>query len=201
MAFIATRRPLLYKPPVVASGLLDGSESDGTNILGTDPVNMASWLDIQISITANNTTSPDGNVTAEKIVDLASTTRHVVYTSGLSITANKTRTISVYAKIDTRRYLQIRQDGSDAFFDLQDGAVTDTNLSGSSSSPVTSIQAAANGFYKCTFQFFHTAGTDGFLNFGMSDVPDNSGTLVSGSPSYLGNGSGFWLWRPKCVVT
>lgn len=191
------------RPVLISSGLLTGAESDGTNALGTDPLDMASgWSNTNTTTTANDTTSPDGNVTAEFINESAVTNRHNVFKSSVSVTTNKTRTISIYAKMNGRRYLQIIQDNTSAIFDLQAGAVTDTTASGTASALTTSIQAAVNGFYKCTFQFFDTASSAGFLNYALSDVQDDSGTLISGSPSYLGVvGVGIWMWRPKLVVT
>jgi hypothetical protein len=95
--------------------------------------------------------------------------------------------------------LQINADSVDAFFDLQVGAVTDTNNgSGTASAVSSSIQAAVNGFYKCTLQFFDTAVGPSFFVLALSNAADNSGSLLFGSPNYTGDGSsGIWMWRPK----
>jgi hypothetical protein len=138
-----------------------------------------------------------------RVTESGGTGRHGIY-QVVAIT-DAVHTASVYAKYNDRRYLAIfvTNDGGTSseaigYFDLQTGAVTDTDQSGSPQSVATSIATGANGFYKCTVQFrLHSSVTSCYLILAMSDVATYGSPLDSGNPSYAAAGSYVWAWRPK----
>lgn len=194
------------------SALLDGSEADGTNLLTGGQVDFTSqWTTINATLTANNQVASDGNTTAARFLEAATSDRHGVYILP-TITANTTYSFSVYAKQNTRRYLQIYIVGAGAagavaaYFDLQSGAVTDSGVitAGTGTSIGTpTIAAAVNGYYKCTIPTFKINNTDtgAYVQLMGSTTSTQAGSsITSGNPSYAGSTSaGLDLWRPKLV--
>jgi hypothetical protein len=142
-----------------------------------------SWLKPRSSISADAATSPDGAVTADKLVeDSTASNTHYMFRdiSGLSTT---TYTYSLYAKAAERTQVSIRADqGTPTFsiFNLSTGTVV-TQATGHTASIVN----AGNGWYRCIVSLAITAGT-GKLGQGLA---------VNGSTSYTGDGtSGAYMW-------
>lgn len=190
--------------------LLDGSESDGTSKLDAPTTAMTSnWNALNGTFTNTAGTAPDGSGNASKLLETAVTDRHIIYNIGFAITAGATVTYSIYAKMITRRYLQMTVGPGGAaaiyaYFDLQAGAVTNSGTispDGTTVVSATNCQAAVNGFYKCTLTGKVDAGTTSpYLTLALSDVATYGAPLSADSPSYLGvitNGALFW--RPKVV--
>lgn len=188
--------------------LLDGSESDGTNKLDAPTSAFsANWNTVDATFTDDIDTAPDGTTTGARLLEAATTNRHILYNVGYTITAGGVVTYSVYAKMIARRYLQISVANSSrliVYYDLQAGIVTDTKLvapDGSTAISATSCQAAVNGYYKCSLTgILDASTTQPYFQFGLSDVPTYGAPLAADSPSYLGNvANGAALWRPKVV--
>lgn len=189
--------------------LLDGSESDGTNLI-TDAGQLdfsGSWGALNATLTPNNALAPNGATAAARILEDSATGRHGAYLYFYGITVGGTQTYSFYAKAITRQYLQIIIGGSGnakiyAYYDLLGGTVTNSGTESPDGSTVvsgTSCAAAQNGFYKCTLTGIVDAGSVAVFFQGMaSDVSTYGSPLDSGSPSFAGNTSnGVYLWRPK----
>lgn len=193
---------------ISSGGSLTGSESDGTQLLPTntgagDKGFTSDWNALVTSITTASTTAPDGTTSAALITDTTGDTRHIIYYYlGGGLTANTNFTISVYAKQNTRRYLQIliasgvANDKFYGYYDLQAGTVTSTGSIGSGVYGSSSIAAGANGFYKCILTG-KTPDTGAIVHFALSDVSTYGSPLASDSPSFADSGSSFYLWRPK----
>lgn len=192
-------------------GLLDGSESDGTNLFtGGDLAFTSGWGALDVTKTANNATDPAGGSAAATVRESATTTRHGLYIQR-AITAGAAYNWSIYAKSVTRQYMQLflaSSGGSTriyAYFDLINGTVTDYGILSSSGSSMgtPTIQAAVNGFYKCTMPSVVIDGTDAnpYYQPMCSDNATYGGSLALNSPSFLGvAGNGLNLWRPKVAA-
>lgn len=189
--------------------LLDGSESDGANLLLSGPAALTSgWNTLDATLTSNNAVAPNGATEAARILEQATTNRHGIYHQP-SISAGDTRTYSAYAKSITRRYVQLLVAANSgtgtiyAYFDLLTGAVTASGIgvnSGTTTIGTPTIEAAVNGFWKCTVPGVRLNGTAAlpFFQLMASDVGIHGAPLVSDSPSYAGNTSnGLHVWRPK----
>ena len=196
------------------SALLDGSESDGTNILlGGTAALTSDWNTLDGTLTANNAVAPNGATEAARFLESATTERHGIYALP-AITPGDTHTVSVYAKPINRQYIQIFficVDGAaskvSVYFDLVNGTVTDSDIVANDSGIVSygtpTIQKAYNGFYKCTIPnvVLNNTGSTAYLQLMSSDVGTYGSPLSYDSPSYAGNTSnGTYWWRPKLVV-
>ena len=191
-------------------GGLDGSESDGTNILFTGEANFTSgWSNLNGSLTANTAAGADGTTTAAYFLENTNNSRHGVYATP-TIGGGNTRTYSIYAKSITRQYLQViiaNNAGTSAkiyaYFDLSGGTVTDSAIlvnSGVTTLGTCTIEAGANGYWKCTLPGVKVNNTDNtpYWQLMCSDVATYGAPLSSDSPSFTGNTSnGLRLWRPK----
>jgi hypothetical protein len=185
-----------YDPVTLAArGLL--VEEQRTNLLTySEQFDNAAWLKLKSSVTANNATSPDGALNADKLVENTDNDNHTIYQSGSTTT---TATVSVYAKAAERSNLIIRQYSADnevvsANFDLSAGTVSKSLNQGTTfTSPSYSITAVGNGWYRCTVTATRSSGTT-IPAFDLSNT--NNPTFRSGGDcAYAGNGtSGLYLW-------
>jgi hypothetical protein len=129
-------------------------EKQSTNLaLYSEQFDNAAWVTFRSSISANNTTSPDGTQNADKIIQQASTTDSGGIYQNLSLSNSTVYTYSVYLKAAGYNFGLVRVDGGQyAWFDLSNGVVGSITGSGSSS-----IQNMGNGWYRCIFTFTTTS--------------------------------------------
>lgn len=158
-------------------------------ILQSQTFDNASWTKTAISVTANVTAAPDGTVTAEKIIESATTANHGIY-QNITVVANVPHTFSIYAKAVERSWLLINAYTTNSalvYFDLTNGTV------GSVASGVTaSIQSVGNGWYRCFVT--RTPTTTVF----EPNVQTSTGNGIS---SYAGDGtSGLFVWGAQLSV-
>jgi hypothetical protein len=164
-------------------------EPQRTNLaLRSDDFGNGYWGKFNTTITANNTTAPDGTTTADKFVETAANNFHSMdstFTSGTGIYST-----SVYAKVGERRYLRLNITeitpavDHTALFDLQTGTLL------SSGTGVTAkIISVGNGWYRISV-------TSPALVGGQVRMALLMQTTTSSTPqSYTGDGtSGIYLW-------
>ena len=140
------------------------------------------------SISADATTSPDGNTTADKLVEGTGTaTQHyVASTNQVSVTSGSTYTLSVFAKAAERSWIRFYSDAAlpfgGAYFDIGNGAVGTV-----SSGNTASIEDYGGGWYRCIITA--TATSTGAAYFAVRLATAN------GVQTYDGDGSsGAYLW-------
>tara|TARA_R110001632_G_scaffold34479_1_gene87794 strand:- start:1151 stop:2401 length:1251 start_codon:yes stop_codon:yes gene_type:complete len=145
---------------------------------------------INIDVTLNSATSPDGVVNATFINENNSNAQHFVGQS-LSITNGQDISISVYAKKNQRDVLQISPSGNYlstsgyANYDLSNGLVT-----ASGGGVTAEIEGLTNGWFRCVAKFTANNTASGTAAFFLQ----NSTTASRGS-SYDGDGtSGIYVW-------
>ena len=160
----------------VSKGLL--VEEQRTNsVQWSEDFSNATWSKLRTSISANAFASPDGNTTADKLVeDSSASNTHLVLTVS-SITAS---VFSIYAKAAERSWIALQKSntGNFCYFNLSSGTV------GSASGATGSINSVGNGWYRCTI-----AVTSG------SSVWDIFLATGDNGASYTGNGtSGLYIW-------
>ena len=156
------------------------------------------WETVRTTVTADTTAAPDGTTTADTIAENTETGNHGIKQDILPNLEDDTDyTFSAWAKQNGRRYLNMSlplkgAGWAEAIFDLQDGVVQFTDGNTISAS----IEAAANGFYRCTMKANIGSGATGGREFGLNllDGP----TL--GDASYTGDGSsGFFYWGAQVI--
>jgi hypothetical protein len=184
---VATNVPRLNYP------LIDGVVQDCPALLlepsrtndmqRTEEFSNSYWTKYNSSVTANQVVSPDGAVTADRLIENTVNTQHETGRS-FSFTSGTTYAVSVFAKTNGRN-LMIRAGNTatwqaNATFNLEIGEVQSVSLGSAY------IENYGNGWYRCTVVGQAAASSSTNINF----------RLVKGTIStYAGdNSSGVYLW-------
>jgi hypothetical protein len=152
------------------------------------------WSKTASTVTANTTTAPDGSITADSLIEAATTDFHSTFRGGLTLNA-AAYTFSCFAKPNGRNEITLvllsGADSATATFNVNTGAIAiAAATSGTFSSGSASITAAANGFYRVTLTA--TAPATGAATAAIE--------LYNGARSYAGNGtSGIFIWGAQLV--
>lgn len=140
------------------------------------------WVKARLTVTGNQAVSPDGTVTADKLIENTDNNSHLLYQTS-SVSAQD-YTSSIFLKQNGRKKIRLRFDNAStlryAEFNLENGIVD------SSSNATASIENYGNGWYRCIIKVTATATT--FYN--VVQLLSDSGDL-----SYQGDGaSGVYMW-------
>lgn len=140
------------------------------------------WVKARLTVTGNQAVSPDGTVTADKLIENTDNNSHLLYQTS-SVSAQD-YTSSIFLKQNGRKKIRLRFDNAStlryAEFNLENGIVD------SSSNATASIENYGNGWYRCIIKVTATATT--FYN--TVQLLSDSGDL-----SYQGDGaSGVYMW-------
>lgn len=193
----AVDEPRLDHDPATGAALgLLIEESRTNEFLRSEQFDDAAWTKDGATIAADAATAPDGAMTAEKLVEDASSGMHRLYQS---VAGDQTRpwTISVFAKAAERSALKLKINftGSSttsltATFDLATETVSGLSAGAGTSGPSASIVAMGNGWYRCSAWCSQGAAVQAGSVIGFAYLSD--GTT---SDSYAGDGSsGLHLW-------
>lgn len=176
-------------PRITNKGLL--VEDARTNLLlQSQTLATAPWVPFQSSVTADATAAPDGTTTADKLVEDTTAASTHFHQQIVTLTAS-VQTFSIYAKAAERTQTSIFVPTTafadaafrTASFDLT-GAGSTFSVAGAGAT--ASIEALANGWYRCVLNVPATLAVAANIQYGM---------LVANSPTYTGNGtSGLFLW-------
>ena len=172
-----------YDPVTLAAkGLL--IEEQRTNLFQySEYFDDVAWSKGGATISADSTSSPNGNNNADRLVEDTSTGDHRTFQIA-SFTSGTAYTFSVYAKASGRNLLQLANTMAGGFastFDLTAGTVTNT------ATGTATITNAGNGWYRCSVS--NTSGVTGSSNNQIRLVDTGTNT------SYTGNGtSGIFLF-------
>lgn len=167
-------------------------ESAATNLLlYSEQFDNAAWSKSNTTITANSLAAPDGNVTADKIVENSASGSHNIY-QVQAVSASTAYVLSVHVKAAERSNIMLQcTDGTtwfNAFFDVNAGTIT------SQSSVTATIKKQNNGFYRCSIAF----------TTGASATSVNSYLYLStgaGVSNYTGDGaSGVYVWGAQLAA-
>lgn len=160
-------------------------EPQRTNLfLRSEEFNNATWTPLLATVTANNTTAPSGNLTADKFVATATTGVHILLQTPTGSVSGTTYTASVFVKAaGLSRITLLNNQGGGGIVDYNLTTNTFTLVSGVSAS----IQNYGNGWYRCVMTF--TANSTGTFNLQVR-LADSSGNTT-----FTGNGvDGVSLW-------
>ena len=167
----------------------------------SEQYNQASAWTIQAAtINANQTTAPDGTLTADKLIENVTTTNKEI-SQYISATAGTTYTYSTFVKAAGRNNFRFGFStnsfgvGTNALFNLTTGTVYQTTGGVSSAS----ITDAGNGWYRCVATITPTVSTIAGQNNLICYITLLDGTYSSG---YLGDGtSGLYLWGSQLEIS
>ena len=160
-------------------------ESSRTNYVPRSEDINTGWSKGNVSITNNDTISPDGSQNAAKITEDTNTTQHVVYdTLTGSVSPSTTCYFSCFIKKGTKRYIQLREGFSNTQVNIDTNTFT---LADSNNLTDYEIENYGNGWYKISFKF--TANSSGDIQFACYLLNDSQNT------SYTGDGTSYvYLW-------
>ena len=183
-----------YDPVTLApKGLL--VEEQRTNLaLYSEQFDNGYWTKSNATVTANATTSPDGTVDADALIEDTANNVHAV-SSGPTISASTTYTATVYAKRGAGVrdvFIQFNLSGGTAgagfaWFNLGNGTASAvTTLSGTFVGVSAKTTPTGNGWYRCEMVFTSNAGNTG----GAFYV-----SVYNANRSYTGDGtSGIFIY-------
>jgi hypothetical protein len=152
-------------------------EPQRTNLVTfSENLDNAAWSKADATISANSTTSPDGFVNADKLVENTANAEHVVFRSVNGTDA----TFSFFAKAAGRNFVAVlSNNGAYSFFNIGNGTLG--TIAATSTATITPY---GNGWYRCTL--FNTHPTFG----AVINLASANGTTV-----YTGDGtSGAFIW-------
>ena len=165
-------------------------EPQRTNLaLQSESFDNSSWTKTRCTISANSVVSPDGNTTADTLVeDTTATSSHPV-SQGVTLTA-AAQTFSVYAKTANRSWISLSllsTTNASAFFNLSNGTVGTVG-----SAATASIVSVGNGWYRCVITATTAAGANTLGIYPASADATNV---------YTGNGTAsIYIWGAQCEV-
>ena len=170
-------------------------EEARTNLITYSEDFSTGWGFNRLSYSENQITSPDGNVTADKLIeDTTENATHRVQSTSITFTSGIPYTHSVFAKSGERSYLAVElhfQNSGNvwgasaprAWFDLATGTIGDEN------NCTATITNFGNGWYRCSIT--QTASSTGVNAPGYKLATGTTG----GDEVYTGDGtSGIYIW-------
>lgn len=168
-----------YDPvTLVCKGLLI-EESRANICLYSEQFNAASWGVVSASVSPNQTTAPDGTLTADKLISdngVAGSIRQ-----GITI-STVTYTSSIYAKAAEFSWFYLSRNGSGAYFNLGTGAVGTVTAG-----YTASITPVGNQWYRCSITW--TEATGGSQYAVRLYATNTNGSITNGDGT-----SGVYIW-------
>ena len=155
--------------------LLEPSRSN--SLTYSEELDNAVWTTLDnVSVSANVATSPDGTMSADKLVENTANAQHRIYRSFTGTGA----TFSFFAKAAGRSWVCVlSNNGSFSFFNIANGTLG--TIQAESTATITDY---GNGWYRCTLYNSH-------ISFGALIQL----TTANNVTSYLGDGtSGAFIW-------
>ena len=167
----------------VSKGLLLEEQRTNSQNWSEDFTN-AFWTKSSASISANSSTSPDGNLTADKLVENSSNAYHNFYDTGFLPSSGQSITLSIFVKSSGRQFVQFYPSGGlgsgYANFDIVNGILGSISGTGITAS----IQNAGNGWFRCSMTQSSCTAATAYFQFGI--IPFSNS--VQGA-AYLGDGN------------
>jgi hypothetical protein len=142
------------------------------------------FLKIRSTISNNQAISPDGTLTADKLIENNSLDTHLMWSQDISISVGDDITWSIFVKKGERNWIYLRDTAAGNFtswFDLENGVV------GTKTGTLQNkIEDYGNGWYRCSITYTSTSTTAKVRIY--TAVADNQ-------EPYQGDGtSGVYIW-------
>jgi hypothetical protein len=150
----ATDVPRFDHNPTTGESLGLLVEEQRTNLLlRSEEFDNASWSKVLATVSANQTTAPDGTSNADKLIGNATLDGHYVQQSISGATSGISYTSSVFAKAsELTRFELLHAVGSTLYvqgYDLSNGTLLTRVTAGTTAATGGFIQAVGNGWYRC----------------------------------------------------
>ena len=156
---VGSNNPRLNWSGECPSLLLEGTS---TNLqIRSEEFDNAAWTKTFITVTANDTISPDGTESADKL-QRTNTAASYIYDAITIGYGAKTYTNSIFVKKGEGSFLAIRARGSGAWVDLRFNFLTKQIISYTATSIFTAISSKVEEFDNGWFRIYFTYTTDGY---------------------------------------
>lgn len=167
-------------------------EPQRTNLVTySEQFDNAAWIKSNLTITANATTSPDGALAMDKIVEDGSNNSH--FSTQTSLTSSANLVLSIFVKdAGDGRFVTLGTNGGGIInayivFNPSTGLITQTGASAEN----VFVEEYNNGIYRVGFYYNNSA----LNNLGILTALSNVAVPNSRIPSYTGDGtSGIYVW-------
>jgi hypothetical protein len=137
-------------------------EGTSTNLqIRSEEFDIFTWTKTNITVTANDTISPDGTESADKL-QRTNTAASYIYDAISIGYGQKTYTNSIFVKKGEGSFLAIRARGSGAWVDLRFNFLTKQIISYTATSIFTAISSKVEEFNNGWFRIHFTYTTDGY---------------------------------------
>ena len=137
-------------------------EGTSTNLqIRSEEFDIFTWTKTNITVTANDTISPDGTESADKL-QRTNTAASYIYDAISIGYGQKTYTNSIFVKKGVGSFLAIRARGSGAWVDLRFNFLTKQIISYTATSIFTAISSKVEEFDNGWFRIYFTYTTDGY---------------------------------------
>lgn len=163
------------------------AEGQRTNLLlRSEEFDNAAWTKTDTTITADNTTSPDGTANADLLTTGVAGTQNVA--QNVTATADVSYSVSVFVKMGNTRWFNISfNNGANivrGFFDLQNGVVGSTTVGGTGASATIQMKGYPNGWYRCILNGIVGSGATTITILLRMATADGDPTPVNNSTRY-----------------
>lgn len=180
--------------PVTGESLGLLVEEQRTNLLTRSQEFDLMWGKMGSAVLTNILVSPDGTLSADKIIADTTSSSHRV-DGGVVLAQNSSYTFSCFAKAGEYGGLALNVAGASAAatYNLIAGTVTGAGGTVDAGSVSAAIQPVGNGWYRCIFSFtwLNASITSSSVRVCLA----NSATNTAGQPSFTGDGySGIYIW-------
>jgi hypothetical protein len=169
-------------------------DGNGENLLlQSQTFQGGSWTKNELSVSVDTTTSPDGTLTADKIIPSTTNAAHYIIQTFFKSTTSITYTFSAYVKASGYSYGAVAVVGdsilnqAQCLFDLVNETTSTTTVGTGFTSLSSSISNAGNGWYRISLTFISNTSNQvqPYVRVDQSSTVD----------TYAGDGtSGLFLW-------
>ena len=160
-------------------------EKQSTNLVTySEAFDNAAWTKVSSTVTANATTSPDGTLNADKVINDNGSTGSDIRVSSQSVTSGTSYVLSVFVKAGGFDFFNIDFSNSkfgdaNTTFDLSNGIIIESGISNDGQG----IENYGNGWFRCyVIATAVNSGASGLIFRLSENVPAGDGT------------KGFFIW-------
>lgn len=186
---VGSNNPRLNWSGDCPSLLMEGSRTN--RLLRSEEFNNALWIKTRTTVTAQETLSPEGTETADKLECNSSGTGGMSVRGSASITSGSTIVLSVFVKKGNARYCNLGLlnnaygDFSRIFFDLQEGLSFSPQTTGSDITLIdNSIESFTNGWYRISITC-ETSGNTTVRPYIYGTTSNGNFTVTKGDYNYF----------------
>lgn len=167
-------------------------------LLQSQTFNSGSWTTVNLTLTADAATAPDGTTTAETLTDDTVSQAHVC-PQVVTTTAGLVYTLSFFLKASTNNFAVVTlssatiQNYITAVADLSTGAITETSTGTSATFTSSSIASVGSGWYRVVITGSCTAGFSR-VETGLASAATGNTFATNGRVTYTGTGTSIFAW-------